>query len=111
MNDFSFVTKFIKNPYTVVKRDKTNKIISVKETKNNKRISIKYGERDIGLFLFNQELVLKFLKKKLPGKYENGEHGFLYIIEHLINEGYKVEGLPIANEKEIISFNKIKDLK
>ena len=110
-NDFSLITKLVDNPYTIVTRDKNNKILSIKETKTNKGLKPKYGERDIGIFLFRRSLIMNFLKKKLPDKYQNGEHGFLYIIEHLICSGYKVEGYPIANNKEIISFNSLNDLK
>ena len=51
-NNFSLITKCVKNPYTIVRRNKERKIISIKETKLNKKLEIKYGERDIGIFLW-----------------------------------------------------------
>ena len=110
-NDLTLITKHVKNPYTVVKRDLKNKIISVNETKINKKFITKYGEREIGIFLFKKNIIFNYLKKNLSNKYNNGEHGFLYVIEHLIKDGYKVDALPIANNREIISFNSINDLK
>ena len=61
-------------------------------------------------------MVLRLYKQKSlcmekQVKYYKKEHGFLYLIKHLVNLGYKVEALPIANNKEIISFNSINDLK
>ena len=38
------------------------------------------------------------------------EHGFLYLIHHLVEKGFKVEALKIADKKELISLNKITDL-
>ena len=53
------------------------------------------------------------LQKELQSKYGqvSGEHGFLYIIKELILHGAKVEALPIATEKDLISLNYIKDVK
>ena len=110
-NDFSLITKFVSDPYTIVKRDKDNKVKSIIETKIYKRKSVKFGEREIGLFLFKKNIVFKFLKKKLSGKFKGKEHGFLYIVEHLAKAGCKIEAMPFANNKEIISFNSLDDLK
>ena len=105
--DFLFVSRMVKNPYTIVKRDNKNKIISVKETKNIKK-SISYGERDIGLFIFKKEITFKLLKKKYDNK--NKEHGFLYIIEHLAKMNLKINALKIAKKIETKSLNFIRDL-
>ncbi|MDC2978924.1 NTP transferase domain-containing protein [Pelagibacteraceae bacterium] len=110
-NDFSLITKFVKDPYTIVNRNSSGKIVSVIETKLFPKKKIKYGEREIGVFIFKKNLIINLLKKNLSKKYYKKEHGFLYLIKHLVNLGYKVEALPIANNKEIISFNSINDLK
>jgi bifunctional UDP-N-acetylglucosamine pyrophosphorylase/glucosamine-1-phosphate N-acetyltransferase len=39
-----------------------------------------------------------------------GEHGFLYVVEHLIQRGFKVEALPIATERDLVSLNRPSDL-
>ena len=51
-------------------------------------------------------------KQDLEGKYgiNTNEHGFLYLIKHLSNRGYKIEGLQIANDRELKSLNSLSDL-
>ena len=74
-------------------------------------ISKHKGERDIGIFIFKKSIIFNALKKKLTNRFSKstGEHGFLYIIEYLINQGRNVEGLLIASFKETLSINTIKD--
>ena len=71
------------------------------------------GERDIGLFIFRRSLTLQALREELPNKWgkSTGEHGFLYIIEHLVSKGLRVEALPIAKEIELVSFNNMEDVR
>jgi len=111
-NDFTFVTTFTKNPYTYIKRDSNNNLLSVVETRET-NFKLDYAERDIGLFLFKPEIILKYLKMNLKNKMgrKTKEHGFLYIIEHLIKKNHKIEALNIANESETRTLNKISDLK
>ena len=75
-------------------------------------IPIENGERDIGLFIFKKKVIFDLLELNLPRKYstKTKEHGFLYLISHLVKKGYKVEGLKIAKGEELISLNKISDL-
>ena len=110
-NDFTFPTRFVDNPYTLVKRDKNNKIIEIVEIRENPKDNIVKGEREIGLFVFKKK-ILNYLDKDLEGKYGllTKEHGFLYIIKHLVISGLKVEGLPIAKNEELISLNAMSDI-
>ena len=110
-NIFTFVTAETKMAYTRVIRDKKGNIQDLVETREE-NLPIKEGERDIGLFIFKKKEIFDLLKKDLPKKYsaKTNEHGFLYLIYHLVQNGYKVEGLKIANEKELLSLNKISDL-
>ena len=110
-NDFTFITGISKKPYTLVKRDKYHKVISVKETKNAK-IKVNKGERDIGIFIFNKLKIFNILNenKKYIKDTSKKENNFLYIIEKLIKKGFRVEGLNIADNKEMISFNQFSDL-
>jgi hypothetical protein len=52
------------------------------------------------------------LAKNLVGKFskKTKEHGFLYIIEHLVTQGFNVEALPIATKLDSISLNRMEDL-
>ena len=110
-NTFTFVTAETEKAYTKVIRDEKNNILDVIETREES-IPIKKGERDIGLFIFKKNEIFNLLKMELPKKYslKTKEHGFLYLIRHLVEKGFKVEGLKIAEKQELISLNKITDL-
>ena len=62
--------------------------------------------------VFNKELIFKLLKEDLMYKYSsrNNEHGFLYIIEPLVDRGYKVDALSCATALDSVSLNSIKDV-
>tara|TARA_A100001011_G_C14321259_1_gene850779 strand:- start:3400 stop:4125 length:726 start_codon:yes stop_codon:yes gene_type:complete len=110
--DFLFISRIANNPYTLVKRDKKNNVISVIESRQSND-NFKRGEREIGLFMFKKSIVFNTLKINLSSKYgnKNNEHGFLYIIEHLVKKKYKVQALKIAKHIETKSLNYLKDLK
>ncbi len=110
--DFAFPTIFTDKPYTYVKRNKNGQVNEVVETKNKKN-KFKYGERELGIFLFKRKLVLDLLKKDLPDKYDkiSGEHSFLYVIKHLIKANKKVMGFNISKKIETVSLNYLDDLK
>ena len=111
-NDFTFVTRNVASAYTRVVRNQLGQITGVEETHELGISAPKPGERDIGLFVFRKALVLEMLKEQLPnnrGKHTK-EHGFLYIVEHLAARGSRIEALPIADELEVISFNRFEDL-
>ena len=112
-NDFTFVTRIVDDAYTVVKRDHAGRVLCVSETREQGVTDPRPGEREIGLFAFNKELVFETLKSSLPGKFgsRSGEHGFLYAIEHLARRGAKVDALPIATELDLVSLNSLSDLK
>ena len=112
-NDFTFPTRIVDSAYTYVLRDQKNRLVEVIETRELGIEKPSFGERDIGLFVFKKDLVINMLQKELQSKYGqvSGEHGFLYIIKELILHGAKVEALPIATEKDLISLNYIKDVK
>ena len=111
-NDFTFATCAVGSAYTVVSRDATNRVTGVVETREQGIADPQAGERDIGLFIFRKNAVLDALREELPGKWgkSTGEHGFLYVIGHLVMRGYYVEALPLASELDLISFNSLKDV-
>ena len=112
-NIFSLASYICKNPYTLIERI-DNKVVRLLETHKNTDIpKADMGERDIGLFIFDKQIVLDLIEeefKKFDEKSGN-EFGFLSILESLSTKGYKVEAYPIAHEKDILSFNTPEDLK
>jgi bifunctional UDP-N-acetylglucosamine pyrophosphorylase/glucosamine-1-phosphate N-acetyltransferase len=111
-NDFTFATRHVDAAYTVVLRDAAGEVAGVVETREQGIPEPQPGERDIGLFVFRQELILAMLLEELAGKHgkTTGEHGFLYVIGHLVQRGFRVEALPVAEELDLVSLNSLDDL-
>jgi bifunctional UDP-N-acetylglucosamine pyrophosphorylase/glucosamine-1-phosphate N-acetyltransferase len=111
-NDFTFATRIVEAAYTKVSRDFNGRVVGVVESREAGISDPQEGEREIGLFVFRKQIVLDALREELTSKIgaTTGEHGFLYIIEHLSARGYKVEALPVATELDLISLNSIKDV-
>ena len=111
-NDFTFPTLQTESAYTIVQRDKHHQVKKVIETRENLNFKVESGERDIGVFLFKKDLIFNILNEDLSNKYSQAtkEHGFLYIIEHLVDRGYKVEALSCATALDSVSLNSIKDV-
>jgi bifunctional UDP-N-acetylglucosamine pyrophosphorylase/glucosamine-1-phosphate N-acetyltransferase len=112
-NDFTFATKHVMSAYTVVSRDVAGKVQRLVETREAGIGQPQPGERDIGLFVFRKDAVLPVLKEDLPGKRgrQTGEHGFLYVVEHLAARGMRVQGLPVATDLDLVSLNSIQDVR
>ena len=111
-SDFTFASRVVDEAYTVILRDKSGNVTHLIETREEGITDLGPGERDIGLFIFRRSLTLQALREELPNKWgkSTGEHGFLYIIEHLVSKGLRVEALPIAKEIELVSFNNMEDV-
>ena len=64
------------------------------------------------MFIFRKQPVFDALQEDLPGKFgkTTAEHGFLYVIEHLVRRGHRVEGLPVATEQDLVSLNSMRDI-
>ena len=121
-NDFTFISGMSRNPYTIVKRNKLNKVTSVIEMKNininininknkNKNKISNYVERDIGVFIFNKKKVINSLLKIKEKHDSKNEMSFLKVISVMNSKGLKIEALNIATKQEMKSLNYIKDLK
>ena len=104
-NFMSILSNFSYKPYTLIKKDKNNLVKEIIETKDSK-LKYKYGERDIGIFIFKKSL-LKYLKNDDVKK----EHNFLYVVKKIYNKKNSVKSLSIASKKETLSLNYISDLK
>ena len=111
-NDFTFASRVVSNPYTVVLRNEIGEVTGVFETREAGVMPPTIGERDIGLFIFRKEPVFDMLREDLSGKWgrNTGEQGFLYVVDHLVRRSCKVEGLPIAKEIETVSLNTVKEM-
>jgi bifunctional UDP-N-acetylglucosamine pyrophosphorylase / glucosamine-1-phosphate N-acetyltransferase len=111
-NDFTFVSRVVSSPYTIVLRNDMGEVTGVLETREAGLAPPADGERDIGLFIFRKEPVLNTLCEELSGKWgrHTGEQGFRYVIGHLVSRGCKVEGLPIGKEIETVSLNSVREL-
>lgn len=111
-NDFTFATRVVESAYTIVSRDLAGGVEGVVETRELGIAEPQAGERDIGLFIFRKRPVLEALREEHAGKWgkATGEHGFLYIIGHLVKLGLRVEALPVATELDLVSLNSMKDL-
>lgn len=111
-NDFTFATCAVDSAYTVVSRDAAGQVTGVVETREQGIADPQVGERDIGLFIFRKQPVFDLLRADLTGKWgqSTGEHGFLYVVRHMAERGYRVQGLPIATELDLVSLNALKDI-
>ena len=110
---FSLPTVEVSNPYTLVERDINENLLRITETKGLNVKLPSFGERDIGVFLFDHKIVLELLKlpnKNKFGHCENGEHGFLYVCELLRNSGYIIGAHKIASKREAKSLNYLSDI-
>ena len=112
-NDFTFATATVESAYTIVSRDSNGRVRGVIESREAGIAEPGPGEREIGLFIFRRGPVWTKLQEDLPGKFgrHTGEHGFLYLIEHLAAAGFKVDALPVASELDLISLNRMADIK
>jgi bifunctional UDP-N-acetylglucosamine pyrophosphorylase / glucosamine-1-phosphate N-acetyltransferase len=111
-NDFTFVTRIADQPYTVVSRGPDGGVTRIVETREEGVPPPVHGERDIGLFIFRKTPVMNLLRRELRGKWgkSTGEHGFLYVIDHLVEYGLNVQALPIAKDVEVVSLNRVQDV-
>lgn len=108
-NNFSMATRLGHNCYTIVERDAAGRLQRVVETRALGIAPAAMGERDIGLFVFQKEPMFGILKKGI-GLQGEAEHGFLYAIELLAAVCEKVEGYPIAQPNDVLSFNTPEEL-
>ena len=110
-NDLTLASRIVDEAYTRVERDAGGKVVAVVETREA-GLAIEPGERDIGLFMFRAGPMFALLGQKLDGAIGalTGEHGFLYIVRHMVDRNYKVEALPIATLEELVSLNRLSDL-
>jgi len=112
-NDFTLITGCTDSAYTKIIRNQIGSVTSIIESREHNNIIPSSGERDIGLFIFNKNIVFDILKIECKEKYGyiTKEHGFLYVIEKLVRLGLKVEALNIATNLDFISFNSLEDVK
>lgn len=110
-NDFTFVTRHVDRAYTFVSRAPDGQVLALTETREA-GVQPQPGERDIGLFIFRREPTLSILAEQREGARgrTTGEHGFLYVVRHLVGQGLRVEALPVATELDLVSLNSLSDI-
>lgn len=111
-NDLTFATRYVDDAYTLVERNVAGQILNLVETRESGVCEPGPGERDIGLFVFRRDVVLEALREDVTESrgIVTGEHGFLYVVGHLVRNGYKVDAVPCATALDLVSLNSLADL-
>ncbi|WP_198045804.1 NTP transferase domain-containing protein [Novosphingobium aquimarinum] len=106
----TFPSRHVDRAYTVISRDADGRVTGLEETRVTGR-ALEPGERDIGVFVFEAGPVLDALRTS-ASRHDpsSGEHGFLQVIARLAERGDRVDALPIATQRELISLNALSDL-
>jgi bifunctional UDP-N-acetylglucosamine pyrophosphorylase/glucosamine-1-phosphate N-acetyltransferase len=106
----TFPSRLVDRAYTIVSRDTGGRVAALDETRIL-GVEPAPGERDIGLFVFEAAPVLAALRLSAaehdPAR---GEHGFLQVVRRLAQTGHRIEALPVATARELISLNALSDL-
>ena len=106
----TFPTRHVERAYTIVSRDDDGAVVALDETRML-GIEPRPGERDIGLFVFEAVPVREALRRSAAGHDPaRGEHGFLQVVRRLAAAGHRIEALPVASPRELVSLNAIGDL-
>ena len=108
---FAFPTRFSSPCYTHVTRSHEGRVISLIERLEFGDAVPLIGESDVGIFMFNKEIVFNAMKNKvgLLGKSTN-EIGFLQVVS-LLSEQYWIDAFQIADEIDSWSYNTEIDLR
>jgi len=109
---FAFPSKVSDPCYTYVKRNKGRVVDLLERLEFGDDLPVN-GESDVGVFMFNKEIVFNILTKyqsRLIGKSTN-EIGFLPIVSILSGMGYSIDAFKVADEIDSLSFNTIQDLR
>ena len=108
LNDLSIASIKTNFAYTEIIRGKNNSLKKIKENRNKSKL--KRGERDVGIFIFNQKY-LNFLIKNKNKFINNNEISFLKSVEYALEYGLKTNAYKVATYKDTLSFNTMDDLK
>jgi bifunctional UDP-N-acetylglucosamine pyrophosphorylase/glucosamine-1-phosphate N-acetyltransferase len=106
----TFPSAQVERAYTIVSRAADGGVTALEETRML-GVEPRAGERDIGMFVFRAAPVLAALRASAaehdPSR---GEHGFLQVVRRLAAAGHRIEALPIATPRELVSLNALSDL-
>jgi bifunctional UDP-N-acetylglucosamine pyrophosphorylase/glucosamine-1-phosphate N-acetyltransferase len=106
----TFPSRQVERAYTIVSRGPDGAVTALDETRLL-GVEPEPGERDIGLFVFEAAPVLAELRRSAAEHDRaRGEHGFLQVVRRLAVAGHRVEALPVATARELISLNALSDL-
>jgi bifunctional UDP-N-acetylglucosamine pyrophosphorylase/glucosamine-1-phosphate N-acetyltransferase len=106
----TFPSRHVERAYTIVSRGPDGAVVALDETRAL-GVEPSPGERDIGLFVFEAAPVLAALRlSSAEHDPARGEHGFLQVVRRLAASGHRIEALPVASARELISLNALSDL-
>jgi bifunctional UDP-N-acetylglucosamine pyrophosphorylase/glucosamine-1-phosphate N-acetyltransferase len=106
----TFPSRHVDRAYTIVSRGADGAVVALDETRML-GVEPRPGERDIGLFIFAAAPVLAELRRSAAEHDRaRGEHGFLQVVQRLVAAGRRVEALPVATARELVSLNALSDL-
>jgi len=109
---FAFPSRVSSSCYTHVNRNEKGDVTDLLERLEFGDDLPMAGESDVGIFMFNKEIVFDILEKhqgSLIGKTTN-EVGFLPIISILHRLGHRVDAFQIADEIDSMGFNTAYDI-
>jgi len=110
---FAFPSRVSSSCYTHVKRNEKGDVTELLERLEFGDELPTAGESDVGIFMFNKEIVFDILEKyqgsSLIGKTTN-EVGFLPVISILHRLGHRVDAFHIADENDSMGFNTAYDI-
>ena len=110
---FAFPSMVSNSCYTYVKRNEEGDVTDLFERLEFGDDLPMAGESDVGIFMFNKEIVFDILEKyqgsSLIGKTTN-EVGFLPVISILHRLGHRVDAFQIADENDSMGFNTAYDI-
>lgn len=106
----TFPSRHVERAYTIVSRAADGSVVALDETRVM-GTEPRPGERDIGLFVFQAAPVLAALRRSAAEHDRTrGEHGFLPVVGRLAAAGHRIEALPVASARELVSLNAPSDL-
>ena len=105
--DLMVISSYLVNPkgYGRILREKpSRRVLAVREDKDCNEYEKEIPEVNSGIYLFNNQLLFKYLNKALETR-KGKEFNITEIIEMIVNDGYQVSSYVVEDPMEIFSIN------